>query len=420
MNGWTTITLGQMADFRNGLNYSSADRGEGLAVVGVTNFQNNSFVDFKQLEELSPSALSTQDALIQKHDILFVRSNGNRELIGRSLLVPSDPPKPTSHSGFTIRLRFTDARANPKFYAYLLRGGAVRSHLSSHGGGTSINNLNQGILSRLIVPVPPLETQRRIASILGAYDNLIEVNRRRVAILEEMARGLFYEWFVRFRFPGYENVPMVETPEGLLPEGWTSTSIGAATAYVNRGIAPKYADDAPTLVIGQKCIRDQKLSLNLARRQAKRVPADKVVRAGDVLINSTGVGTLGRVAQAEEVPPGITVDSHVTIVRPIGPADRDFLGLFMMRMQPIFEALGAGSTGQTELSRTSVQNQVIVWPSVALRMRFGVVIRPMRALAAQLSKQNTSLAVSRDLLLPRLISGQLSVEAAERELEEAA
>lgn len=276
------------------------------------------------------------------------------------------------------------------------------------------------ILKDCQVQVPPIETQRRIASILGAYDDLIEINRQRVAVLEEMARGLFKEWFVRFRFPGHESVPIVETPDGPLPEGWENSTIDEVTSYLNRGIAPKYDEASDTLVIGQKCIRDGRLSLALARRQSKAPPAGKIVREGDVLINSTGVGTLGRVAQAEEVPEGLTADSHVTIVRPTQEVDRDFLGLLLIGLQPTFEHLGAGSTGQTELSRTAVGALSITWPTADLRASFGQRVRPMRMLIAGLIKANQRLAAARDLLLPRLISGQLSVEAAERQLVEAA
>ena len=419
MSNWQTTELGQLAEFRNGLNYSAANAGTGVAVVGVSDFQDNSFVDFATLAELDPSALSTPDALIRKDDILFVRSNGNRELIGRSLLVLTDPPKSTSHSGFTIRLRFTDKRADPRFFAYLLRGGAIRRHLSNQGGGTNINNLNQGILSRLIVPLPPLEAQRRIARVLGAYDDLIKVNRRRIAVLEEMVRGVFTEWFIRLRFPGHEGVAIEDAPDGPLPTDWSWERIGEVAAYVNRGIAPKYDDEVETMVVGQKCIRDQRLSLTLARKQSKNVPQDKIVRPGDILINSTGTGTLGRVAQAEKVPPGLTVDSHVTIVRPLSVEDRDYLGLSLFAMQSVFERLGAGSTNQTELARSTVQSQLLIWPSIDLRARFGRIVRPMRELIEQLAQHNENLATSRDLLLPRLISGQLSVTRAERELEAA-
>src|SRR5581483_3192613 len=192
---WQSVELGSLAQFRNGLNYTQAARGRGgLPIVGVKDFQSRSFVEFSDLEELDATSVDPADLTIKKGDILFVRSNGNRQLIGRSLLVQDEPKRSTTYSGFTIRLRFTDSRCDPSFYAYVLRGPLIRQVLSSQGGGTNISNLNQGILARFVVPFPPQDEQRRIASILGAYDDLIEVNRRRIALLEEMARRLYEEW----------------------------------------------------------------------------------------------------------------------------------------------------------------------------------------------------------------------------------
>src|SRR5690606_18283042 len=121
-------------------------------------------------------------------------------------------------------------------------------------------------LSTFQVTIPTLAVQRRVASILRAYDDLIESNTRRIAILEEMARRIYEEWFVRFRFPGHEGVRMVESELGLVPEGWRVAVLGDVAAYINRGLAPKYDDSAVCIVINQKCIRDQRLSLGEARK----------------------------------------------------------------------------------------------------------------------------------------------------------
>jgi type I restriction enzyme S subunit len=304
----------------------------------------------------------------------------------------------------------------PLFIANLLR----TLPLAELNSGAAQPSLNRNFLYPIPVLVPPLDIQRRIAAILGAYDDLIEVNRRRVALLEDMARGLFEEWFVRFHFPGHEDVTIANTPDGPVPEGWTWKVIGDVTSYINRGLPPKYDDASLSLVINQKCIRDQRLSLQFARKQSKAVPTDKIVRSGDILINSTGVGTLGRVAQAEEVPEGLTADSHVTIVRPLHKADRDFLGMQLLRLQPLLEDMGTGATGQTELSRSAVGSLGIIWPKSELREGFGQWVRPARALVSTLITANNRLVAARDLILPRLISGQLSVAAAERKLLEAA
>lgn len=317
-------------------------------------------------------------------------------------------------------LRPDQSQLSSVFLFYSLRSSSVQAALKNFSSGSAQPQIPIRDLRCVPISAPPIEQQRRIASILGAYDDLIEANLQRVALMEDMARGLFEDWFIRLRFPGHEDVPLQDTSDGPLPLGWAPKVVGDVTSYINRGLAPKYDETSSSMVINQKCIRNQRLSLRLARKQSKAVPMDKVVRTGDILINSTGVGTLGRVAQVEQVPHGLTADSHVTIVRPRADEDRDFVGMQLLRFQPLFEEMGTGATGQTELSRMAVGAQPIIWPTTSLRTEFGQKVRPLRILVATLLAANEGLAASRDFLLPRLISGQLSVAAAERDLMEAA
>lgn len=259
------------------------------------------------------------------------------------------------------------------------------------------------------IPAPPLPVQRRIAGILSAYDELMENSQRRIRLLEAMARALYREWFVHFRFPGHEKHPRVASPLGDIPQGWEVKPLGELTAYLNRGLSPSYDDNGDSMVINQKCVREQRLNLEPARRQTKPVPADKRVRFGDVLINSTGVGTLGRVAQVYQDLGECTVDTHVTIARPNPETDLDFFGCTLLSHQETFDRLGIGATGQTELSRTSVANVDLVVPPTRIQRRFGELARPMRAAAMTHANQIQNLRRTRDLLLPRLLSGQVEL-----------
>lgn len=278
--------------------------------------------------------------------------------------------------------------------------------------GSTVDRIPLTKFPEFPVRVPPLPVQRRIASILSAYDKLIENNHRRIKILEEMARSLYREWFVLFRFPGHDKVKMVPSPLGPIPQGWEVKKLGDLTAVSSRGISPTYDDEGgDSKVINQKCIRGQRLSLEPARRQSKPIPRDKRIRFGDVLINSTGVGTLGRVAQVYEDLDQCTVDTHVTIVRPKADADVDFFGCTLLLKEDDFERLGIGATGQTELSRAAIGEVKIPAPPDSLQKRFGTLAHPMRTAVNTLSKQTENLRRTRDLLLPRLLSGQVDIEA---------
>jgi type I restriction enzyme S subunit len=256
-------------------------------------------------------------------------------------------------------------RTNPtkllnKYLKYAFQSPFFRHQLASFSAQSTRPYIGITAQKELELEVPPLVIQRRIASILSAYDDLIENSQYRIRILEDMARVIYREWFVHFRFPGCADHPRVASPLGDIPQGWEVTKLGELTACLSRGIAPAYDENGDSIVLNQKCIRDQRVSLEPARRQKKSIPSDKRIRFGDVLINSTGVGTLGRVAQVYEELVDCTVDTHVTIARPSDDIDPDYFGCMLHSHQQSFERLGIGATGQTELSRTAIADLVFV------------------------------------------------------------
>src|SRR6266496_3527933 len=127
---------------------------------------------------------------------------------------------------------------NPLFISYFLR----TLNLAHQNGAGAVPGVNRNALHLLPVRIPLPSIQRKIASILSAYDNLIENNTRRITILEEMARALYQEWFVKFRFPGHEQVKMVESEMGMIPEGWEPSPLGALASEVRRGVNPEVID----------------------------------------------------------------------------------------------------------------------------------------------------------------------------------
>jgi len=145
--------------------------------------------------------------------------------------------------------------------------------------------------------------------------------------------------------------------ENNIPEGWIMTFLSDITNYIRRGITPKYCENESVFVINQRCIRDNKVSLLNARfhdLSLKDIGDEKRLKSGDILICSTGVGTLGRVAQYKLNDTLATVDSHVTIVRPNDNIFKPFLGLLLSGKEREIEFLAEGTTGQTELPRTSL------------------------------------------------------------------
>ncbi|SEG46704.1 type I restriction enzyme, S subunit [Bryocella elongata] len=302
-----------------------------------------------------------------------------------------------------------EVNASFLYYSLLPRKQQLLSLGSAAGVRTPI--LNKTAFSKLTLRMPEPPMQRRIGALLSAYDDLIENNQRRIRILENMVRSVYREWFVHFRFPCHENHPRVPSHLGQVPMGWKPGTIDNIAAFLSRGISPKYDDDGESLVINQKCIRDQRLSLGPARRQSKMIPKTRILSVGDVLINSTGVGTLGRVAQVVDKIGPVTVDSHVTIVRPTPGTDQHYFGCALLDRETEFERLGVGATGQTELSRRAIGQVEMIIPPLEIQTAFGGVVGPLRKAVVSYLNQNENLRVTRDLLLPRLLSGQIKLEA---------
>jgi type I restriction enzyme, S subunit len=326
--------------------------------------------------------------------------------IGQVGLIPEDGPYPEYIiSNKQLKLRVDRSVAEPLFCFYYFASPRYAEHIRNRGIGGAVPGINLGILKSLLIALPPIVVQRCIAHILSAYDDLIENNRRRMTLLEEAARQLYREWFVRLRFPGHEHTPITNG----VPEGWERRSVDRLTTLLNRGIAPQYDDEADGLVINQKCIRGGRLNLSLARHQSREFKSERQVRRGDVLVNSTGEGTLGRVAQVLAPIANCTVDTHVTIVRPKPESGIHYFGQALMEWEPRFSTMGRGATNQTELSRSQIGEVEVLVPSRTLVQQFEGFSDPLFRQVATLMEQNERLRATRDLLLPRLMSGEIAV-----------
>lgn len=164
---WSTAPLCDLADFRNGINFTKASRGKEVRVLGVKDFQNHFHAPDTGLDRVTIDGNLDPGDCLQSGDIVFVRSNGNPELIGRSLVIERMSER-TAHSGFTIRARLRDSEMVPSFLGHFLKSSAVRRQMVDGGTGTNIKSLNQGTLSRILVPLPSRAEQMRIVENLEA------------------------------------------------------------------------------------------------------------------------------------------------------------------------------------------------------------------------------------------------------------
>jgi type I restriction enzyme, S subunit len=412
---WPVVRLGQLAEFRNGINYSKSNFGKGLKVINVKDFGDRLIAGFDGLEEVNPESILRDECLLREGDILFVRSNGNRDLIGRSMFVRG-VSEPVTHSAFSIKVRFTARDALPRFYAYLFRTAIIRRVLSNRGGGTNISNLNQEILNGLEVPHPPLCTQETITAVLSSYDDLIENNARRITLLEEIARSLYHEWFVRYGFPGHEQAQFIETEQGRLPVGWEVAALRDVCKKITDGAHRSPASVESGLpMASMKDMEDWRLDLSTCRFISQDDFGDLVrngckPEVGDVLIAKDGASYLKYVMVVEK-PVEVVLLSSVAVLR---PSDRilPYLLRFIIHDPAIKKKLANYVTGAA-IPRIILKDFArfeIVVPPLPLQRQWWSVVEPVIKLIHCILAKNDRLRASRDLLLPRLISGELDVE----------
>jgi type I restriction enzyme S subunit len=293
---------------------------------------------------------------------------------------------------------------------------------------SGVPHVNLQTLREFPIPLPPLPTQRRIASILGTYDDLIEVNRRRIAVLEEMARGLFEEWFVRFRFPGHENLTILDTPDGPLPEGWRQATVSDAFELL-RGRSyrsAELADEGGMPFVNLKCMeRDGGFRVSGLKRFTGEYKPNHVVARGDIVLAVTDMTQERRiVGRAARVPlldePQAVISMDLVKVRPEKGIDQTFLYCWLRYSDfGIKAAQNANGANVLHLSPKAIVDFPMVLPPSTMQAAFGQLVESFFAVTEVLAVSERRLSAARDLLLPRLISGQLSVTQAERELESA-
>ena len=156
--GWVERRLGDLATFRNGINFTKSSRGESVKIVGVKDFQNNFWAPLDNLDTVTTDGMLPESDTLKEHDLLFVRSNGNMQLIGRCLLVGAVAEKITL-SGFTIRARLNDSVLTPSYLCHFLKSSTARREMIDSGIGTNIKSLNQATLSALVIPFPSSANQ---------------------------------------------------------------------------------------------------------------------------------------------------------------------------------------------------------------------------------------------------------------------
>ena len=264
------------------------------------------------------------------------------------------------------------------------------------------------VLENLTMKLPSLHEQKRIANILTRLDDKIAVNKQINDNLEQQAQALFKSWFVDF--DPFRDQPLTESELGMIPNGWRAAVLDELCSFISRGLTPKYDESSDELILGQTCVRNNIVTLDNARRHKPKQRTEKWVQQWDTLINSTGIGSLGRVGIVYFDMDNVAIDSHITVIRPKSALVRHYVGRNLLSRQPEIENMAVGSTGQTELPKERVKSLPIMLPDENALIRFNAIIEPIAYQLYRNIEESRRLASLRDALLPRLMSGELTID----------
>lgn len=301
------------------------------------------------------------------------------------------------------RLRGTNGLSTG-YLRYLISSQAFSNYIQPIVTGVNVPHISPDQIRGFTFHLPPVPVQDRIAAVLTAYDELIENNLRRIEILEEMAQAVYREWFVNFRFPGHEGVAMVDSPLGPIPRSWQIRPFSQLADFVNGyAFKPIHLGGSGLPIVKIKELKGGVTS-DTPRNPGTDILSKYHIEQGDLLFSWSA----DLVVQLWPNGPAL-LNQHLFKVLPKEPdIDVDFLVHALTRRLPEFRARAQGTTMRhiKRSALTEVQESV---PPTDLRKRFTEHVRPLHRLARNLVAQNSNLRTTRDLLLPKLVSGEIDV-----------
>lgn len=413
VTSWITKTIGDCCIVGDGIHASIKRQPTGIMYLTSKNFKNGgldlSKVDYIFEEDYQKHFRENSKALTkpQTDDVLF-------SIIGTI----GEPYLFKSQDRFGLSSSVSILRPNksvifPQYLYYWIKGYIFQHALYSIKGGVAQSYVSLEMIRSLPLYYPPLSTQNKIASILSTYDDLIENNTRRIKILEEIAQSLYHDWFVKFRFPGYEQVKMVESELGFIPDGWEVKAIGGVIETTGGGTPstknPEYWEDGDIIwfspsdltAVNTMFITDSSkriTNLGLKKSSARIFPAYSVMMTSRATIGVVSINTKA----------ACTNQGFITCI-PNNKLSAYYIYYWLIGNREKIINLASGATFK-EINKTTFRQLSITIPEQRIEEKFSQILNPVVKKIENLQNKNINLRQTRDLLLPKLISGEIDVE----------
>ena len=401
MSEWKKVKLGEVCDTQYGFTASTVQQDTGTQFLRITDIVPQ-LIDWNTVPYCQIQEKDREKYLLHKGDIVVARTGAT---VGYAKYIKEDVP--AVFASYLVRLLVNSIDVDRHYVGLCVESNLFKEYIQSISNGSAQPNANAQMISSFEINLPPLSTQHRIATILSRYDSLIENYQKQIKLLEEAARRLYKEWFIDLRFPGHENTKIVDG----VPEGWEKKKISDVCETVGGGTpstkVPAYYKGGrikwvtPTDITRNNCIclldTDKKIT-----EEGLRNSSTKMVPAGTILMTSrASVGYFG-IADFEVC----TNQGFISCI-PIPNMQMYLLFNLMSRVDEIRKKAG-GST-YLEISKSVFRNFDIVCPSEIILLQFqdkaSLVLKKEKTLSLQLRL----LTEARDRLLPKLMSGEITV-----------
>jgi len=419
---WETVNLGELFRIKHGFAFKGEFFSESgkYILLSPGNFQEEGGLKLKGDKEKYYIGEFPTEYLLNKGELLVVLTDLKQTapILGASGFIRENN-KFLHNQRLGKIVNLDESRIDINFLFYLFNYHQVRGQIKGSATGSTVRHTSPERIYEVKVSLPPPPIQRKIAAILSAYDRLIENNTRRIEILEEMARSIYREWFVKFRFPGHEQVQMVDSELGLIPEGWEVKQLDDIVLEIidYRGKTPKKLggdwSESGILAISAKNIKQGKL-INLDKSNCVDEALYKKwmkseLKQGDILMTSEApLGELYYLVKHHK----FCLSQRVYSIR----ANPDIIHppiLFSALYSPLIqEQIYARQSGTTVLGirQTELRKVSVIVPLMELQISAAKMLDDFFNAIETLQVKNDNLRQTRDLLLPRLISDEIDVE----------
>ena len=379
---WEKVKLGELYEVHNGLSKAGKFFGEGYPFLTFSTVFNNYFIP-KQITDLVQSTEKEQESYsIRRGDVFVTRTSETSDELGMSCVALKDYPMAT-YNGFTKRMRPITNRVFPEYIGYYMRLPSFRGEFRAFSTMTTRASLRNEDLLGLEVKLPSIEIQKQIAGILSVYDDLIENNQKQIKLLEEAAQRLYKEWFVDLRFPGHENTKIVDS----VPEGWRRGLLKELISVNYGKDHKKVPDDGNIPVYGSGGLM-RKCNKSLFSGEAVLIPRK---------------GSLNNIMYVDETFWTVDTMFYATMKQPHTAV---FVYFFVKAFDMYSMNIGAAVPSMTTKILDAMD---VVIPDKETLEKFDKYAKVYFNKIKTLQGQNEQLKTARDLLLPKLMSGEVEV-----------